>query len=329
MTESITPSDGGNAGLGVAQGADAIHSLLMGQSATTTAPEDEDDAPETDVEAGEAETSDAEAEADATDDEDDTADDGSQETTVRLPDGTELTLAEIAELQKGSLRQADYTRKTQELAEQRKATEAAIAEAQQRASHYEQQIDFAIRVAEQYLPPAPDASMLETDPIGYLQAKEHYQAKVGELRSLYEQREQHRQYSVAEQMRQFEDMKAKEGQALLSAMPHLKDKSRLEAFQKDILDALPAYGYTADDLKAVYDHRLVRMMADAIAWRKLQSQKPVAAKKAADAAPVVQAGKRSSPADQKARSVRDAQQRLRTSGSLRDGAAVLERLLKG
>jgi|GEM_PF-3346036 len=39
---------------------------------------------------------------------------------VKLPTGEELTLEEIVELKKGNMRQADYTKKTQELAEDRK-----------------------------------------------------------------------------------------------------------------------------------------------------------------------------------------------------------------
>lgn len=79
---------------------------------------DADDAPEPDADDdgdGDDEDGDPEEESDAE------VLDLSPDITVRLPDGTEVSGEELA---KGYLRQSDYTRKTQELAEQRKQLEA-------------------------------------------------------------------------------------------------------------------------------------------------------------------------------------------------------------
>lgn len=100
---------------------------------------DVDDTPDPDLEP-EAETEEAEdAEPDVTepegDEEEDEPTDESQAgevlelpdgVTVRLPDGTEV---DSGELRNGYLRQSDYTRKTQEVAEQRREAEALKAEA--------------------------------------------------------------------------------------------------------------------------------------------------------------------------------------------------------
>lgn len=319
--ESITPSSDGNAPLGVDEGASRIADILSGKSATTT-PEEPEEKREEAAEASAPEPEAAEPEASEPDDEEATTE-AESEPVYRLPDGREVTAKQLAEWEKGNLRQADYTRKTQELAEIRKAAEARQAEAAQRAQAFEQQLEYAITVAEAYLPPRPDPSLLETDPIGFLQAEKAREAAENQLRGLYQAKQQHQAQQTAESMKAFEDMKTKEAEALLAAMPHLRDKARLETFQKDVLDALPHYGFKVDDLQSVYDHRVVRLLADAIAYRKLQAQKPKAVEKSATAAPVIPAGTRQSPAAKAESAVREAKARLRSTGRLEDGAAAI------
>src|SRR5688572_20722414 len=77
---------------------------------------------------------------------------GNEIVTV-LVDGkpVELTKAQIAEAHKGSLRQADYTKKTQEVAEQRKAAEAETAKAREERARYAEGLNKAQAVLEAQL----------------------------------------------------------------------------------------------------------------------------------------------------------------------------------
>ena len=92
-------------------------------------------------------------------------------TKIKLSDGSEHTLEEI---EKGFLRQQDYTRKTQEISSNRKQLE----EAAQRFVNQDRQVkefaEFAKKVVESYAPKPPDAAMINTDPVGYLQQKEAF-----------------------------------------------------------------------------------------------------------------------------------------------------------
>lgn len=329
MEESITPPDGGNASLNQEQGRSAIADLLNGKPKPANPPAEKRAAPEPEAQ----EADDYEATSSTPDDDTDEAPEAPEtfeKPRVRLSDGTEVDLDEVEEWRKGTLRQSDYTRKTQELAAQRKEYETRQAEITQKTQEFSQSIEFSIAVAEHYFPKAPDPSLLDTDPIGYLQSKENYEARANELRQLYAARENHRQHQASEQMRSFEEMKTREGQALLEALPHLKDPKRLEGFQKDILENLPHYGYTADDLKSVYDHRLIRMFNDAIAFRKLNAQKAKVEAKSKDAQPVapVQAtGKRTSAAESGGRAIQDLQKELRKTGSRHTATELIKRLL--
>lgn len=331
MTDDSNPASAGTAPLGVDDGMSEIFGLLSGQSEETTADERDDE----DAETGSDE--DGLTPDDIPDDEDgegsedeEPTPDTDEEPKVRLADGTEVTLAEVEEWRKGTLRQADYTRKTQELAEQRKQAETLAAEAQQRASEVDKTLQLAIMAAERHLPPAPDASMLDTDPIGYLQAEKAHEAAVGELRQLYAQQQQLVEQHQQQQMQQFEEMKAREAQALLTAMPHLKDPKRLKQFQTDLVEAMAFYGFQDSDLSSLYDHRTVRLAADAVAYRKLMAKKMETVRAAkGKPAPVLTTGKRPSPAEADRKGTRDAMQRLQSTGSIHDGAEVIARLLKG
>jgi hypothetical protein len=335
--ESITPAPApvapaGNAPLNQEQGRNAIANLLAGNRSRDTAPVEKREEADTDptpswAKADEAETPVAAGDVDR---DEPGATEPDEKPRVRLSDGTEVDLAEVEEWRKGTLRQSDYTRKTQELAAQRKEFETRSAEIAQKSQEVQQQIDFAITVARQYLPSPPDPEMLNSDPIGYLQQKEYYEAKAYELQQLYATREQHMQQQTQQRLQTFEQMKAKEGEALLSAMPQLKDKTKLEAFQKDILEALPHYGFAADDLKSVYDHRLVRIIGDAVAYRKLMSQKAKVTAKVAEAppvAPVQPAGKRTSPAETQARQHKDLRTELRRTGDRHVATKLISKML--
>lgn len=333
--ESINPApvaESGNAPLNQEQGRKAIANLLNGNPTRDTAPVEKRDDPEPDptpawAKADEVEKPDTSGEVDHDEPE---ATEAVEKPKVRLSDGTEVDLDEVEEWRKGTLRQSDYTRKTQQLAEQRKEFEQRQAEIAQKTQEVNQQIEFAIAVAETYLPKPPDPDMLNSDPIGYLQHKEFYEAKVAELRQLYATRENHQRERSHQQMQSFEQMKAKEGEALLAAMPQLKDRSKLEAFQKDILDALPHYGFKADDLQSVYDHRLVRIIGDAVAYRKLMASKPkveAKTKEAAPVAPVQPAGKRTSAAEAEGRAVKDLRNELRKTGSRHAATKLIAKML--
>lgn len=88
--------------------------------------------------------------------------------TITLSDGTSLTLEEV---EKGLLLQADYTRKTTEVAEARKAIEAErtnLTETQKALQTNLQKLtEFVLSV----LPAEPDYNLARTNPAAYVQQK--------------------------------------------------------------------------------------------------------------------------------------------------------------
>src|SRR4051812_35283481 len=104
-------------------------------------------------------------------------------TKIKLSDGSEHTLEEI---EKGFLRQQDYTRKTQELSSNRKALEDAAERFVNQDKQVKEFAEFARKVVESYAPKPPDPSKINTDPIGYLQEKEAFEKASQTWRQLAE-----------------------------------------------------------------------------------------------------------------------------------------------
>lgn len=325
--EGITPEAEapGNAPLSVEDGtgASAIHAALFGKPGKAM-PDDEDEPEQAQADEAVSEGGDEPSE---TDDEETDAPDKPEPKFV-LEDGTEVTRAEIEEWRRGQLRQSDYTRKTQELAEQRRQFEQRQAEIAQKAQAYEERANIALAALSQRLPPKPDMQMWRDDPIGAAQQQAEHDAVMAEYQRIQDGLRQHHEGKQAEQLSAFTEYKAKEATALLQKRPELRDNARAEQVGREIQQyILPHYGFQPDEMSSLYDHRVADMLMDLIEYRKLKAQAPKATQKAETAAPVVKSGTRQSAADSQARALRDAKARLRKSGSMEDGAAAIELLL--
>lgn len=120
--------------------------------------EDTEEAQETeetdDGEGGDEDTpEDVDPEDDAEDQPDEAPQEAAEDAVVKLPDGEETT---VGELIRGQLRQADYSRKTAEVAEQRRSVEAQA----QRIAQINERL---IAGLESLIPPPPDPSLAYSD----------------------------------------------------------------------------------------------------------------------------------------------------------------------
>lgn len=250
------------------------------------------------------------------------------EAKVKLPDGEELT---VAELIRGNLRDRDYRQKTQALAENHRAVEARVQQIQQFETQLVQDRDFTIQLVQSLMPQEPDPALHAVDPFAYGEAKIQYDAIRRQLDHLVSQNQQAMQRQQAEQAQKLEQIKQREWQATLDKLPELADSTKLNSFVQDVIKyGSEAYGFTASELQTIaFDHRQAVVMRDALAYRKLQENKSKAAAKVEGRPPVLRGGTRQSPDSARAREQKVAMDRLKSSGSLRDGVAALLALEKG
>lgn len=302
MTDTTTSPETGPVAatpLSFDQGIEAIGNLLSDDPETDLVGADE--APDSEV------TSDEdEPDLSLDDDEDGQAADVeakapelSDDMEIMLEDGEKITLAQ---LKRNNLFQRDYSRKTEELAHQRKAMDQEFSERVSQASEdIRQQREFILDYAQRFLPQEPPMQMLQEDPVGYMHAKAQFDEQVRVLNGINQQRaaeiEQQQQQSQAK-LQEFRDA---EWSAFLESVPKLKDKGKLETFRGDVANiAIKEYKLEPDELKSIHDHRFLRVIHDAIAYRKLLAKQPKV-QETVKAKPKLQTQQRMSVQDVKAR----------------------------
>jgi hypothetical protein len=172
------------------------------------------------------------------------------------------------------------------------------------------------------LPDPPPLDLRETDTVEYLTLKDEWNQEVadrqqlqGQLQGVEAQRQQE-----TEQLHQ--NLLSTEWDSLQKHHPDLKDPARYQEFTTDIQEVAKHYGFKEQEMMGWWDHRQIRMAADALKTVRANSAAPGVSKRVADKPPVLkQAGRVESDGAQ-TRAYKEARARLRKSGSQRDAAAV-------
>jgi len=277
--------------------------------------------------ASEANESDAESDYESEVEQDDDGEEQEQPTYLVKAAGEEREVT-LNELIKSYQLGTDYTKKSQAVAEERKAVEAerqAVQEAKQMRDTYAQRLEMI----EQMLQPQQEENLeylKETDPIGYsvkvaemIQRDKQLAAVQAERSRIQQQQEQDRQV-------QMQSVVAEEMQKLSSYIPEFTDPAKGEAIRNDIRAFGKQIGFSDNELAAVYDSRAVLTLYKAMQYDKLVASKPAITKKVNEAPKAIKSGV-SKPRDSNAEEIKKLKARARSSGSIRDAANVFERFL--
>jgi hypothetical protein len=242
-------------------------------------------------------------------------------TKIKLSDGSEHTLEEI---EKGFLRQQDYTRKTQEISSNRKLLEEAAHRFKKQDEQVKEFAEWAKKVVEKRAPRPPDPSKINTDPIGYLQEKEAFEGAVHEWRQLEAMRQTVDQRLQASEGAKTQEQLAEETRALVERIPSLATPEGWRAFKAEATDISgKAYGFAPEEIEGITDHRYVLALKDAIEYRKLQGKKMEAVRAAKAAPSPVRAAARPAPNRSTQQTQKVLMERARQTGSVEDVAALL------
>lgn len=235
----------------------------------------------------------------------------------------------LDELMQGYQLGADYTKKTQEVAEQRKAVEAerrAVEEAKQVRDTYAQRL----QAIEQFLTSGEDspedlAAMKENDPIGYAVKVAELTEKKEQLAQVRAEQQRLAQQQQAEQQQSMAQMVQQEAQKLSQVLPEFSDPTKGEQLRSEIRNYGKSVGFTDQELAQVYDSRHVLMLHKAMQYDKLQKSKPNVKKKVAEAPKMVKAGTKVKEGN---RDVRKRQMnKLKQTGRVADAAALFENFI--
>lgn len=225
---------------------------------------------------------------------------------------------------KGYMRQQDYTRKTQEAAEQSRKADELHKYVQQEYGTRINQLDVLAGTLYRELVGDQQklASLIESDPQEYLRQ----QAAMNQKAAMLQQAQQAQQQFQAMQANQTEQHRqeqlARSEQALLDALPAWRDADKRSAEQREVAQFLLSKGYSPDDLNDLTDHRAVILARDAMLWNKAQQARQKQVNAPVQPPKVVKPGT-SNPTNVKQTQSQQALAKLRKSGRDDDAVAYL------
>lgn len=252
-----------------------------------------------------------------------------QTPTYRVKVGKDEVEVPLDELLKGYSRTADYTRKTQEVAEQRKAVEAErqrIEEANRLRDVYAQRLQVIEQMLSQPEKAEDLASLKENDPIGYAVRVAEQSEKEKQLAAVRAEQQRIAQQQQAEQSERLKAHLAAEAEKLQSAIPEFSDPAKREVIKNDVRNYAKQIGFTDEELAQVYDSRAVLALYKAAQYDKLVANKTEATKKVVQAPKMMRPGS-FTPEARESQEVKKTRDVLRKSGRKDDAARLFERLL--
>ena len=245
--------------------------------------------------------------------------------TVKI-DGKEVEVT-LDELQKGYSRTQDYTRKTQQVAEMRKQTEAELTAIRAEREQYAQLLGALSEQVKAAAEPKIDWDRLyQEDPIEYVRQREVMRENREKAAAIQAEQQRLAEISQQEQMKEMQAHKAKESQALLEAIPTWKDPAKAKAEKAMLIEFGQKMGFTSEELGNIFDHRVVLALRKAALYDQMQAKrqgiKPVTNNGPKPAKPGA-AGRVSQMSD-----AARAKQRLAKTGRVDDAASAIELLLR-
>lgn len=266
----------------------------------------------------------------------DDEEDGEEETEVEeleeqpvyrvTVDGSEIEVTQD-ELINGYSRQQDYTRKTQELANQRKTIEQQAQELAQRDAIYAQLLPKMEAQLQGELVNEPDwDSLYNDDPIAFVREKQLWDEKKEKLKAAEAENARLAQESYAQQQQLIAQQVQEGQQKILEIIPEWKNAEVAQKEKLAIRDyGINVLGYAPQEMDAIYDYRALLGLRNA--WLNSKTveatkKKPTQKAPARVARPGTTSRKKSVAPAKRAKQV------LAKSGKVQDAAKVFEQFLK-
>lgn len=228
----------------------------------------------------------------------------------------------LDQLKQSAAGQGYINKRMQEIASVEKNYKSEI---EQLTLQRQQMLDFFNQAKDQGLqePVPPSADLFDSDPIAYMQeklkydeSKKSYDAKVTQMNELQTQQ------NAANEAR-LQEYTMNQAQLLTEKLPEIADPNKGEAIKKGIAETGEFYGFTAEELGSVRDHRYILAMHDAMRYRQLVQKKAKATSGKKESLGTVKAGAKKKATAYTAKQKQKAQSDMQKSGSVDDVAKFL------
>lgn len=318
---------------GIAGAAQAFESILAGEipdtetapseQATGTAPAEEAEAVVGGTEGDETAETAPEGEAAADEEPAETTEPETQLVTVTINGKTEQVPLE--EAIRGYQRQADYSRKTAALADERRTFEADRQQVAQERAQYAQLLTALQGQLQQMQPQEPDWEKLYADnPLEYVRQRDVWRERQEKLVAAQFETQRVQAIQAQEEQARVAQLVQEGRSKLTELVPAWRDPHKWDADRNKILEYGKNLGFTDEELGRTYDPRAVVALYKAMQFDALMVNRPTPAR---PQGPKAAAPGSAQTAPRPATDSTRAKQRLAQTGKLADAASVFEQLL--
>lgn len=247
---------------------------------------------------------------------------GEEDETSEAPepdDGITITVMgeklPLSELKSGYMRQADYSRKTQGIANKNRELDAM-------AAQVNKSVEAISGFLSEILPQEPDAQTAISDPARYIRDKALHDQAMTKLQSVLANIGDVKTVANTLTAEQHREQVASEFAKLSDAFPTVKTDSGRKAFFDAAASAAREIGYSNEEIREVADHRMFALAHYARIGMKAEAARKTAAKKVESVPPVASPKRQQSQSATVVQRNRDAMKKLSKSGSIDDAMAV-------
>ena len=238
-------------------------------------------------------------------------------------DGTDYEVTQD-ELIQGYQRNADYTRKTQELAAEKQQSsdfvERSKKDVETKLARLDQLNQAAQSQLQQEYAQIDFEKLYEEDPAEAARLEHKMRKKNEQLQQVHRQTQEL-------QTQEFTKYLDEQQKHLAVKVPEMNHPEKGSEFKKQMRNYLSSVGFNNQEIDSVYDHRYVLLVKDAMNYRNLQKAKPEIKKKAVNAPKVVKGGVSKSKGQQQAEVRRQQLSKLRKTGKVADAAKLFRSLV--
>ena len=316
----------------VNQAAQSFATMLDSQEGVDTSAEAQPEEEQSEPESEEMESAEPQDEAEETSEEVEGEQEEAEEEAPRdekfvvKVDGKEIEVPKD-ELIRGYQREADYTRKTQKLAEERKLVESEFQQVRGEREQYAQILGQLQQKLQEFEPQEPDWNRLEVeDPTEYARQWTSHQRRQQQKMAVQAEQARLQQLYQAETQKQIQAVLAQETARLKEKIPEWSSPEKAKSEGKALLEYGQALGFSEQELNGITDSRALLALHKAWKYDQMMSKRPEFQAKIKKAPKMASPGSAGSVGS-KSGELNNAKKRLAQSGSVRDAASLFEKFI--
>lgn len=242
--------------------------------------------------------------------------------TVKV-DGEEVSVT-LEDLKRSFSGQGKIQKGMQEAAEARKQAEAMREQVNAMAQQLTQMYQRAQQKGIPTPPTEPSRELFNSDPLGYMEAKMDYDAKMKEYQTSMQEMAQVQQYQQQQMTMQQQQRLAEEMRVLQEKIPEFGDAEKAAKLRDNLVrTGIENYGFTQEELSTITDHRALMVLRDAMRYRQSQSKRSQVEQKTKDARPVIKPQAKKKPQSAQRKQKQQQVSKFKKTGRIDDALSLM------